>query len=134
MTRNPGTWVVAQVLEGKMGSHREWVEAIAESIGSHVEPDNDQYVNRFQVHSTSSNVMYLVSQRRSSGEWCCSCPGWKFQVKKGRGCKHVTDILQRLGAHAVLDTAVQAQTNVAPSVVTMLASARDAYSMLGNIK
>lgn len=132
--QNPGTWVMSQVLEGKMRSHREWVEVIAKSIGSSVEPDNAQYVNRFKVPSTSSNAVYLVSQRRSSGEWCCSCPGWKFQVKKGRGCKHVTNILQRLAAHAVLDTAANAQVNIAPSVVTMLASARDAYSMLGGIK
>jgi hypothetical protein len=131
--RYPGNYIVGQVLEGKMASHQEWVAAIAGSIGSSVEPDNAQYINRFTVPSTSSSAVYLVSQRRSSGEWCCSCPSWKFQVKKGRGCKHLTDILQRLAAHAVLDSAVNAQSSVADGVAQMLASAKDAYSMLGGI-
>jgi hypothetical protein len=125
----PGNWVVAQLLEGKMGTHREWVKLIAEQIHSTVESDSDRYVNRFTVPSTTSSSVYLVSQRRTSGEWCCSCRGWITH----RHCKHLDDILQRLAAHAVLDNAANAQATVAPSVVAMLASARDAYSMLSGI-
>jgi hypothetical protein len=103
------------------GVDRPQVAKIAAQIGSSLMPDNDQWVNRFTVNSTSSSSVYTVSQRRSNGVWGCSCPGWRHHRK----CKHVTDILRRL---ANLPAAAQ---QFEPAVLEMLASARTAYLDLG---
>ena len=127
----PGLYVTSMIVEGRMESLREWVAIIADQIGSEVEPDNAGYINRFKVPSSSGTSSYLVSQRRTSGEWCCSCRGWITH----RRCKHLAGILQRLSAHTVLEDAVRATGNAAPDdVVKMLASARSAFDVLGNIK
>jgi hypothetical protein len=115
----------------------EWVETIAAQIGTGTMPDNDQWTNRFTCHSRSSSAVYTVAQRKTSGEWGCSCPGWTRHVdaKGRRKCKHLTDILQRLAAHNVLADAVAAEGSAAPpSVVTMLSSAQSAYDLLGGIR
>ena len=51
-------------------------------------PDNQQYTNRFEVNSETSDRVYTMAQRKSSGEWSCSCPGWI----RWRKCKHMTAI------------------------------------------
>lgn len=48
-------------------------------------PDTDQWQNRFQIHSESSNRVYVVAQHRKKRHWACSCPGWKIH----RNCKHL---------------------------------------------
>lgn len=48
-------------------------------------PDNDQYRFRFEIHSESSNRVYIVSQNKKGKFWCCSCMGWK----RYRKCKHL---------------------------------------------
>ena len=48
-------------------------------------PDNDQWTNRFEIKSESSNRLYIVSQNKSKRFWGCSCPGWKIHRK----CKHL---------------------------------------------
>ena len=48
-------------------------------------PDSDQWVNRFEIRSESSNRVYIVSQNREKRHWACSCPGWKIHRK----CKHL---------------------------------------------
>lgn len=128
----PGFYVTHMTVEGRMESHREWVRVIAEQIGSGVEPDNAGYINRFKVPSSSGGSTYLVSQRRTSGEWCCSCRGWITH----RRCKHLTSILQRLAAHTALEDAVRTQdgAGVPEGVTRMLASARSAFDVLGGIK
>ena len=68
------------------------VVGIASRIGSSLMPDNDRWVNRFTVKSTSSSRVYVVAQQRSDGVWGCSCWGWK----RYRHCRHLTDILERL--------------------------------------
>lgn len=48
-------------------------------------PDSDQWVNRFEIRSETSNRKYTVSQNRSKRHWGCSCPGWRSR----RECKHL---------------------------------------------
>jgi hypothetical protein len=92
------------------------VAIIAQQIGSELMPDNRDYVNRFTVKSTSSSSVYLVSQRRNSEQWCCSCRGWIHY----RHCKHLVDILQRLASISV-------SMPLDDSVLQMLNSARTAF-------
>lgn len=49
-------------------------------------PDNDQWTNRFEIKSESSNRVYIIAQHKSKGHWGCSCPGWRTRRK----CKHLT--------------------------------------------
>jgi len=58
---------------------------IDESI---VLPDNDQWQNRFEVKSETSNRVYIVSQHKIKKHWACSCPGWR----RHRKCKHLRAI------------------------------------------
>lgn len=98
-----------------MNEGRAQVERIAAQIGSTVLPDNERWVNRFTVKSTSSSSVYTVSQQRGKDTWECSCWGWK----RHRHCKHVTDILSRL--------ARLPEEQLTPAVSAMLLSARTAY-------
>lgn len=52
-------------------------------------PDNDQWTNRLEIRSESSNRVYIIAQNKRKRFWACSCPGWKAH----RNCKH----LQTLG-------------------------------------
>ena len=56
-------------------------------------PDNDQWMNRFEIESSSSDRIYIVSQNKKSGIWGCSCPAWRTR----RRCKHL-DSLGLLGS------------------------------------
>ena len=49
-------------------------------------PDNKLWKNRFEIHSASSDRVYIVSQNITKGHMGCSCPGWKSR----RFCKHLT--------------------------------------------
>lgn len=51
-------------------------------------PENASWKNRFEIKSATSNRLYVVAQRKTSGEWCCSCPGWI----RHRHCKHLRTI------------------------------------------
>lgn len=53
--------------------------------GSVALPDNDQWTNRFEIKSESSNRIYIVAQNKSTGKWGCSCPGYLSKRK----CKHL---------------------------------------------
>jgi hypothetical protein len=55
-------------------------------------PDNDSWTNRFEIKSESSNRVYIVSQNKSSGEWGCSCPGWRIMRNGVRKCKHLSSL------------------------------------------
>lgn len=48
-------------------------------------PDSDLWINRHEVHSSTSNRLYVVSQNRSTLWWCCSCPAGRTR----RLCKHL---------------------------------------------
>ena len=51
-------------------------------------PDNDQWENRFEIRSETSNRVYTVAQHKRGRYWGCSCPGWKAHRK----CKHLTAV------------------------------------------
>lgn len=63
---------------------REMVIA-ANRIGATLLEDNAQWTNRLQIRSETSSRLYTVAQRKASGEWGCSCPGWV----RNRNCKHL---------------------------------------------
>lgn len=49
-------------------------------------PDKGSWTNRFEIHSASSNRVYIIAQHRTKRHWGCSCPGWILHRK----CKHLT--------------------------------------------
>jgi len=101
---------------------RSQVEKIAAQIGSSLDDNNAQWINRFMVKSTSSSSVYRVAQRRSDGSWGCDCWGWK----RHRKCKHLTDILARL-----VKVEFEAKMELDAATLAMLASARTAFLDLG---
>ncbi len=48
-------------------------------------PDNDQWKNRFEIKSESSNRIYVIAQNKTKKHWGCSCPAWRIHRK----CKHL---------------------------------------------
>jgi hypothetical protein len=50
---------------------------------------NNQWINRIEIKSETSNRVYVVAQHAQKRYWGCSCPGWR----RHRRCKH----LERLG-------------------------------------
>jgi hypothetical protein len=51
-------------------------------------PDDDttdQWTNRIEIRSQTSNRLYTVSQHKTKRHWACSCPGWRTHRK----CKHL---------------------------------------------
>ena len=51
-------------------------------------PDNDQWTNRFEIKSSSSNRVYIVAQHKKNRYWGCSCPGWKSH----KHCHHLREM------------------------------------------
>jgi len=51
-------------------------------------PDNDQWTNRFKIHSETSNRVYTVAQNKSKRFFGCDCKGWIFH----RHCKHLESL------------------------------------------
>src|SRR4051812_647157 len=49
----------------------------------------NDWVNRMEIKSETSDRVYVVSQHAAKRSWGCSCPGWR----RHRRCKH----LARLG-------------------------------------
>ena len=48
-------------------------------------PDNEQWQFRFEIHSETSNRVYIISQHKKLKHWGCSCMGWR----RFRKCKHL---------------------------------------------
>ena len=51
-------------------------------------PDNDQWMNRFEIHSETSDRVYVIAQHKRYKHWGCSCPAWRIHRK----CKHLTAV------------------------------------------
>lgn len=49
-------------------------------------PDNAAYTNRFEIHSETSNAIYVIAQSKSGRWWSCSCFGWI----RHKHCKHLS--------------------------------------------
>jgi hypothetical protein len=52
----------------------------------------DQWVDRREVKSETSDRVYIVSRHKVKGFWACSCMGWR----RNRKCKHVDAIVAGL--------------------------------------
>lgn len=53
--------------------------------------------HRMEINSQSSDRVYTVAQAKASGEWQCSCPGWKFKrAGRERSCKHLRAMMPLL--------------------------------------
>jgi hypothetical protein len=50
--------------------------------------DNDQWQNRFEIHSETSDRVYVIAQHKKLKHWGCSCPAWRVHRK----CKHLTAV------------------------------------------
>lgn len=51
-------------------------------------PDSDQWQNRFEIRSETSDRIYVVAQHRRRRHWGCSCPSYRTR----RRCKHLEEI------------------------------------------
>jgi hypothetical protein len=51
-------------------------------------PDNDQWQNRFEVRSETSDRIYIIAQNKKKKHWGCSCMSWR----RYRKCKHLTAV------------------------------------------
>jgi len=58
-------------------------------------PDNDQWKNRFEIKSSSSNRLYIVAQNKKIGTWGCSCMGW-IRYKHCRHLKELQPLLEEI--------------------------------------
>jgi hypothetical protein len=50
--------------------------------------NGDQWVNRTEVRSETSDRLYVVSQHAAKRFWACSCPAWRTR----RRCKHLDQL------------------------------------------
>jgi hypothetical protein len=48
----------------------------------------EQWINRTEIQSETSNRVYIVSQHATKRFWGCSCPGWRTH----RRCKHLEQL------------------------------------------
>ena len=51
-------------------------------------PNNEQWCNRFEIHSETSNRVYIIAQNKTKKHWGCSCPAYRTR----RYCKHLQAI------------------------------------------
>ncbi len=51
-------------------------------------PDSDQWQNRFEIKSETSNRVYVIAQNKKRRHWGCSCPSYRTR----RRCKHLEEI------------------------------------------
>jgi hypothetical protein len=72
------------------------ITRIAQELGTELLPENNTHRNRMEIHSESSERVYIVAQRKTNGEnngrWECSCMGWI----RYRRCKHLEAMLPSL--------------------------------------
>jgi hypothetical protein len=69
---------------------------VANKVGGSLLAPNERYTNRMEIRSESSSRLYIVAQNKLTGEWSCSCPGWKNCRNGVRKCKHLTAMLPHL--------------------------------------
>lgn len=73
------------------------IQAIVATFGVELLPDTKLHHHRFHIKSSSSDALYVVSQKTSTGEWQCACPGWIYKKPgRERGCKHLTAMMPAL--------------------------------------
>ena len=63
---------------------------IRKPAGAIALPDNDQWADRFEIRSESSNRKYIIARNKKTGQYGCSCPGYRIAKHGVRSCKHLT--------------------------------------------
>ncbi len=53
-------------------------------------PDNDQWTERFEIRSETSGRIYIIAKNKKTGQYGCSCPGYRRARNGVRCCKHLT--------------------------------------------
>ena len=48
-------------------------------------PDNRDWTNRFEIHSETSDRVYIIAQHKTKRHFGCSCPSYRVR----RSCKHL---------------------------------------------
>jgi len=89
-TRGTGIEALQKLVAKTPGT--DLIVTVAKQLGAVVLPENDQWINRLQIKSENSSRLYIVAQRKTSGEWGCSCPGWKAH----KHCKHLRTMMPAL--------------------------------------
>jgi hypothetical protein len=56
--------------------------------GTQLLEDNAAYTNRFEIHSSSGDDVYVVSQSKSGRWWSCGCFGWI----RHKHCHHLKEL------------------------------------------
>ena len=83
---------------------------IAARSGAVLIANSKGWQNSMQIRSGTSNKLYTVAQRTTSGEWGCSCLGYITSSKRRpegqRGCKHLDAMLPMLKAAFSADSPV----------------------------
>ena len=51
-------------------------------------PDNNLWQNRFEIHSETSDRIYVIAQHKHLKHWGCSCMSWR----RYRKCKHLSSV------------------------------------------
>lgn len=51
-------------------------------------PDTKDRVNRFKIHSSTSDHTYIVAQHRTGRWWSCGCHGWI----RWKHCHHLDEL------------------------------------------
>jgi len=51
-------------------------------------PDKGLWINRFEIHSESSDRIYIIAQHKEKRHFGCSCPAWRIHRK----CKHLAAV------------------------------------------
>jgi hypothetical protein len=50
--------------------------------------DNEQWQFRFEIHSETSDRIYIIAQNKAKKHWGCSCPSYRTR----RYCKHLATL------------------------------------------
>lgn len=68
-----------------MNNPKDTLPVLYIPVNAHRVPDSPGWQNSIGVPSESSDALYVVSQRKTSKGWGCSCFGWR----RHRHCKHL---------------------------------------------
>lgn len=54
-------------------------------------PDNSQWTERFSIRSETSNRLYIIAKNKKTGQYGCSCMGFRRARDGVRKCKHLQE-------------------------------------------
>jgi len=79
-----------KVKETKALTTEQKADEVAKDFGMDLDllPENKTHHLRMEIRSESSNKLYVVSRRKTSGQYECSCPAWIYSSPR-KPCKHI---------------------------------------------